>query len=178
MGPVEQYRTRYWDFNGQALSTSTWCATTASGSAHTWTKIRLQEAGLVNGSGEGGERGAPQEAAAQTGLAKRDASCSRTARPTAGWWIWAKATSTSSPTMDDATGEGRLGLTEWVEEEGTFTSVRFGKNRINSIGWLFAKRCICFRLPQVLDVWACSRRGSPRGSVTKCRARRPGRGAS
>ena len=25
------------------------------------------------------------------------------------------------------------------------------KNRINSIGWLFAKRCICFRLPQVLD---------------------------
>ena len=52
------------------------------------------------------------------------------------------------------------------------------KNRINSIGWLFAKRCICFRLPQVLDVWAFSRRGSPRGSVTKCRARRPGRGAS
>ena len=58
-----------------------------------------------------------------------------------------------------------------------FTSVRL-KNRINSIGWLFAKRCICFRLPQVLDVWAFSRRGSPRGSVTKCRARRPGRGAS
>ena len=63
----------------------------------------------------------------------------------------------------------------WVHKTGHCCPV---KNRINSIGWLFAKRCICFRLPQVLDVWAFSRRGSPRGSVTKCRARRPGRGAS
>ena len=87
---LEQYRTRYWTSRPKHFHEHL-VRDHGFRLGYTWTKVRLQEAGLVK---KARARGAHRKRRPRRALP--GCSCSRTARPTAGWWIWA-ATSTSSP---------------------------------------------------------------------------------
>ena len=88
---LEQYRTRYWDFNGQALPRA------LGARPRLPARLYLDQDPPAGGrSCEEGQRARGRTARGGRDRPCRGCSCSRTARPTAGWWIWA-ATSTSSP---------------------------------------------------------------------------------
>ena len=87
---LEQYRTRYWDFTAKHFHEHL-VRDHGFRLGYTWTKIRLQEAGLVKKARGRGAHRKRRPRRALPGMLLFQA-----ARPTAGWWIWA-ATSTSSP---------------------------------------------------------------------------------
>ena len=122
---LEQYRTRYWDFTAKHFHEH---LVRGHGFrlGYTWTKIRLQEAGLVKKArGRGAHRKRRPRRALPGMLLFQDGSPHR-------WLVDLGRDLDLIATMDDATGEVVSAFL--VEEEGTFSSFRGLRETIEKKG--------------------------------------------
>ena len=123
---LEQYRTRYWDFTAKHFHEHL-VRDHGFRLGYTWTKIRLQEAGLVKKArGRGAHRKRRSRRALPGMLLFQDGSPHR-------WLVDLGRDLDLIATMDDATGEVVSAFL--VEEEGTFSSFRGLRETIEKKGW-------------------------------------------
>ena len=122
---LEQYRTRYWDFTAKHFHEHL-VRDHGFRLGYTWTKIRLQEAGLVKKArGRGAHRKRRPRRALPGMLLFQDGSPHR-------WLVDLGRDLDLIATMDDATGEVVSAFL--VEEEGTFSSFRGLRETIEKKG--------------------------------------------